>query len=212
MKIFISHSSKDKWAARRISQDIQNLDHEVFIDEKDIKTGESIDGAIKEHLAESDHFLIILSPASIESEWVLLELGGAMALNKKIIPILMYVGANEIPQAISLKLARDINDVEKYYDEIRKTPKKKIARKKIVKKKASVKQQFKAGDKIKVISSEPTDAFRDSGLDIYWVEEMNSFLGQKGKIDRMDEPGIYMLDLDDNKFGWAAEWIIHDRS
>ena len=50
MKIFISHSSKDKWAARRISQDLNGLGAETFLDEKDIKTGESIDESIKKHL------------------------------------------------------------------------------------------------------------------------------------------------------------------
>src|SRR5947209_19311991 len=110
MKIFISHSSKDKWAAREIAKQIGAMGATVFIDEKDIKTGESIDVAIRSHLTDSDHFLLLLSPASVKSEWVLLELGGALALGKTVVPILLYVGANEVPQAINLKLARDIND------------------------------------------------------------------------------------------------------
>src|SRR5687768_14778046 len=109
MKIFISHSSKDKWAARRISEDLMTFGSETFLDEKDIETGQSIDSSIRKHLKTCDDFLIIISPASIKSEWVLIELGGALALEKKVIPILLYVGANEMPNAINLKLARDIN-------------------------------------------------------------------------------------------------------
>ena len=108
MKIFVSHSSKDKWAARRIAAEVESLGAKVFIDEKDIETGQSIDSAIKKHLTEADDFVLLLSPASLKSEWVLLELGGAMALGKNIVPILMYVGANELPKAITLRLARDI--------------------------------------------------------------------------------------------------------
>ena len=37
-------------------------------------------------------------------------------IQQKVIPILLYVGANEIPHAISLKLARDINSIQLYYD------------------------------------------------------------------------------------------------
>ena len=111
MKIFISHSTKDKWAARRITEDLISLGAEIFLDEKDIETGESIDSSIRKHLKDCNDFLIILSPASLKSEWVLIELGGALALEKKVIPILLYVGANEMPNAINLKLARDINQL-----------------------------------------------------------------------------------------------------
>ena len=69
-------------------------------------------------MKDCEDFLIIISPASIKSEWVLIELGGAIALEKNIIPILLYVGVNEIPQIINLKLARDINDVSLYYQEV----------------------------------------------------------------------------------------------
>ncbi len=215
MNIFISHSSKDKWAARRISEDLQQHGHEVFVDEKDIKTGESIDHAIKQHLGESEHFLILLSPASLKSEWVLMELGGAMALGKTIIPILLYVGANEMPQAINLKLARDINDVEKYYDEIsgkpKDPPKSKTAQKNVDKKAAPKGTSFQEGDNVKVISSEPADALRDTGLSIYWHDEMNTFLGQKANVTSVNDEGVVIIDIAKN-YGWAPEWLIHDRS
>ena len=47
MKVFISHSSKDKWAARRISQDLLQMGIESFLDEKDIETGDAIDESIQ---------------------------------------------------------------------------------------------------------------------------------------------------------------------
>ena len=60
MKVFISHSSKDKWAARRIAEDLQSLGVETFLDEKDIRTGQSLDDSIKTHLKDSSDFLILL--------------------------------------------------------------------------------------------------------------------------------------------------------
>src|SRR5437016_2873508 len=120
MKVFISHSSTDKWIARKLSEEITSLKCETFLDEKDIATGESIDSEVHNHLQDCDDFLLLLSPDSLKSHWVLVELGGALALKKRIVIILLHLGANDIPPPISKFLARDINDVEKYYEEIRK--------------------------------------------------------------------------------------------
>lgn len=184
MKVFISHSSKDKWAARRISEDLVALHAETFLDEKDISTGESIDSSIKSNLKDCDDFLILLSPASIKSAWVLIELGGAFALEKKVIPILLYVGANEIPKIINLKLARDINDIGKYYDEIVEkltgTKPETASKARTVKRRKT--QKLKVGDVVKIVSSTPPDHYRDTGLDIYWEDGQEPYLGKTTKI------------------------------
>ena len=213
MKVFISHSSKDKWAARRISQDIEAIGVQTFLDEKDIKTGESLDQSIKKQLNDCDDFLILLSPASIKSEWVLIELGGAMALGKHIVPILLYVGTNEIPHVINLKLARDINDVNTYYDELRTklgatVSKKKVIRKKVAKKKAAA--PLKVGDKVRIVATPPGDEYRDTGLDTYWVDTMNSYLGRSAKVTKVDAPGEgnYTLDIDNGQYAWVSAWLV----
>lgn len=105
-----------------MSRLLETEGHNTFLDEKDIKTGDSIDASIQEHLKDSDHLVILLSPASVTSHWVFIELGGAKALGKRVVPILFHVGANEIPQAISQLLARDINDFDKYIEELRAKP------------------------------------------------------------------------------------------
>jgi hypothetical protein len=217
MKIFISHSSKDKWAARKIAQEIETLKAKTFLDEKDIETGESIDHSIKKHLTDSDHFLLLLSPASVKSEWVLIELGGALALGKIIIPVLLYVGANEIPKAISLKLARDINEIEKYYDELRR--KIGIA---VSKPKPSYKEprkilsepRFKIGDKIKIVPQKPT-TFSSTASRVGWIDSMNSYVGFPASITKVatgpsSEDFVYLLDLDQGNHAWATEWLVPD--
>ena len=118
MKVFISHSAYDKWVARQMSRLLEGAGHTTFLDEKDIKTGDSIDTAIQRHLKDSEHLLILVSPASITSHWVFIELGGAKALGKRVVPILFHVGANEVPAAIAQLLARDINDFDRYVDEL----------------------------------------------------------------------------------------------
>lgn len=69
-KIFISHSSKDKQFARWLSVDLANLGHKPWLDEWQIKVGQSIPSRISEGLQESDVVVVVLSPNSVESGWV----------------------------------------------------------------------------------------------------------------------------------------------
>lgn len=209
MKIFISHSSKDKWAARRISQDLIAIGAETFLDEKDIQTGESIDTSIKDNLKSCDEFLIILSPASIKSEWVLIELGGALALEKNVVPILLYVGANELPKIINLRLARDINVIQTYYDEVKVKitgedistvikPKPKPRRRTISK--------LKKGSIVRIPSKRPKD-YEAERYTIDWEEDMDDFLGQITEITQVDEDGDFNLKIDNEENIWAKTWV-----
>jgi len=211
MKIFISHSSKDKWAARRIQMDIELLGVDTFLDEKNISTGESIDLSIQKHLSECSDFLVILSPASIRSEWVLMELGGAIALKKKIVPILLYVGANEIPHAINLNLARDINEIDYYYSEIAKT----------INKRYSIKSQdlgpvnninsknLRKGSKV-IIPSVPQEDVLASVKSVAWAKGMNVFLSKKAIITETIAKGIVKLNIDNGLWFWSTEWLLKD--
>lgn len=98
MKIFISHSSVDQWVARRISQDLIDLGIDTFLDEKDIETGQSIDDTVTDNLRDCDELVLILSPTALRSHWVLIEVGGAKVLGKRVVPILLGVTPNAIPQ------------------------------------------------------------------------------------------------------------------
>jgi len=210
MKIFVSHSSKDKWAARRIAKDVEELGHTVFLDEKDIATGESITDSIQTHLKESDHLLLLLSPASLTSSWVLVELGGAMALGKKVIPILLYVGANEIPPAINLKLARDINDIGKYYEEIGGYPTPPKAASEATQtppQKARPTPKFDIGAEVVIHTSKPEKVIRQIGPVTNFTPEMEQYLGQKAIVVGVDIDGDLKLDIDDQRFAWATPWL-----
>jgi hypothetical protein len=211
MKIFISHSSKDKWAARRISDELRKSGAETFLDEKDIKTGQSIDSEIKKHLKNCDDFLIIISPASLKSEWVLIELGGAIALEKTIIPILLYVGANEIPQIINLKLARDINEIELYYTEITQRIKTVPANKPHLLKSINTSKKYKKGQRIKIVSNRQPNIYRDN-LTIDWEDDMDAYLGQETTIRAPLFDETYALEIDKGARGhgfiWADEWLV----
>ncbi|HEY1450767.1 MAG TPA: TIR domain-containing protein [Solirubrobacteraceae bacterium] len=117
VKVFISHSSLDQYIARTISAELERRGVETFLDAKDIETGDSLDDSIDGQLESCDELLMLLSPAALSSHWVLLEVGGAKALKKRLIPILIHVGPNDLPPPLAKGLARDLNEIERYFDE-----------------------------------------------------------------------------------------------
>jgi TIR domain len=211
MKIFISHSSHDKWVARQISKLLEKENHTTFLDEKDIKTGDSIDSSIQEHLKESDDILLLLSPASIKSHWVFIELGGAKALGKRVIPILFHVLANEIPNAISQLLARDINELDKYIQElatpsVRSRAKAPIAKKAANKRAPKTMGGFSIGQKVKIIEIEQLTQ-QEREIAPGWLEDMDIYAGRETKIAGFD--GSYLnLEIDAKDWAWSPRWLI----
>jgi hypothetical protein len=100
--VFLSYAAEDSGrAAELISQLAQQPNLQVFTSDK-ISAGEKWQSKIKQALAKSDFFLVLLSPSSVQSKWVQFELGAAWGLNKSIIPI---VTSHEVVNRIPLDLA-----------------------------------------------------------------------------------------------------------
>jgi CxxC motif-containing protein len=90
--VFLSHSSIDKPFIRQLAADLTKENILVWLDEQQIKVGDSINDKISQGLAESDYFVIALSDNSINSEWVKKELNSALideieAKKVKVFPI-----------------------------------------------------------------------------------------------------------------------------
>jgi hypothetical protein len=92
MKVFISHSSQDKNFVRKLKKDLNDNLIDTWLDEDEMFLGDDLIEKLNVGLDDSSHFLIILSPSSVESEWVKLELENALnqiqvSTIEKIIPI-----------------------------------------------------------------------------------------------------------------------------
>ena len=70
MKVFISHSSKNKPEVRRLAKSLRGKGISIWLDEEQIKVGESISKKIQEGLKESKYLCIWVTVDSIESGWV----------------------------------------------------------------------------------------------------------------------------------------------
>lgn len=68
--IFISHSSEDKPFARWLASDLKAVGHKPWLDEWQIRVGESIPKKISMGLKDANFVLVILSENSVKSNWV----------------------------------------------------------------------------------------------------------------------------------------------
>jgi hypothetical protein len=122
--VFISHSEKDRWVARQmaalIGEQGRRYGVETFLDEKDIEGGESISDSIRKNIQECDEFLVLLSRYSIDRPWVLIEIGAAWVLGKRITAIIDKVTPEEMPDIITPYKALDLNSFDQYLQELMK--------------------------------------------------------------------------------------------
>jgi hypothetical protein len=92
LSIFISHSAKDDDFGRKLVQDLRQAfgsDEAVWYDsEGGLYGGESWWSTIVTTLGNCDVFIIVLSPNSMNSKWVMKELDIAIVEGKRVVPIL----------------------------------------------------------------------------------------------------------------------------
>ncbi len=77
-KVFISYSSKDRTFAERLAADFKRHGIDVWYDGWEMKVGDSLTRKIHEGIRESSYLAIVLSPDSVSSRWVRVELEAAI--------------------------------------------------------------------------------------------------------------------------------------
>jgi TIR domain-containing protein len=78
-RVFVSHSSKDKPFVKKLVEELRKRPLNVWVDETELKVGDSIVSKISEGLKETDYLVVVLSKASVSSRWVQEELNAALA-------------------------------------------------------------------------------------------------------------------------------------
>ena len=85
---FLSYAREDQDFARRLAKDLESCDYTLFFDESGIRSGSSWPKSIQSALNSCTCLIIVLSPHSVASEYVLNEVQYARDHGKQIIPIL----------------------------------------------------------------------------------------------------------------------------
>ncbi|MDB5479624.1 MAG: transrane sensor protein [Caulobacteraceae bacterium] len=101
--VFLCHSSADKWLVRRVHDDLATLGASPWLDENQIKVGDSIVAKIDEALQLAPTMIVFLSEISVKSLWTSKEWQSFLArkLSGKTLQILPALVENcEIPSIL----------------------------------------------------------------------------------------------------------------
>jgi hypothetical protein len=109
-QVFISYSRKDINFARRLATDLEEAGFRVWWDISDLKGGDDWVRFIPTAIENSRFFVVLLSPNSIQSEWVAKEYSYALRLRKKVVPAM--IKPCDVPFALNT-----INYVDFVHDE-----------------------------------------------------------------------------------------------
>ncbi len=103
MKVFLSYASKDSSLAGEIASALEIKGFDVWNSQTEILPGDNFAEKISDALEESDAMVVLLSPASLESQNVLWEIDYALgnkSYNRRLIPVL--IGSEENMSAESI--------------------------------------------------------------------------------------------------------------
>lgn len=102
-KVFISHTSASRNWAREFAKALRALKADIWFDEFNIKPGDSIPDLIEAGLRGSDIVVMLIDKESLNSPNFLFELGAALGLDKRIVPI---VAEESTARSLPLPLLR----------------------------------------------------------------------------------------------------------
>ncbi len=120
--VFVSHATADKWIAKTLCEKIEAVGAVTFRDDRDIAGGDDIPEQIRRHIIRSNEMIVLMTPESVDRQWVLLEVGCAWGRrqNARIIAVLCHVDVDNIPNIIRSKKAVQINSFDEYLQELKK--------------------------------------------------------------------------------------------
>ena len=110
--IFLAHSSADKTFTRKIALALRERGVRVWLDEAEIKVGDSLFAKIGSGIADMEYLGVVLSPRSATSEWVKKEV--EIALTKemsggKVVVLPILHKQCDIPSFLRSKLYADFS-------------------------------------------------------------------------------------------------------
>jgi hypothetical protein len=103
-RAFLSYTKRDEDLATRLATDLRARRVDVWFASWELRVGDSLRRRIDEAIEKSAFFVVVLSRASLASEWVQTELDAATAARIRkaglLLPVLVDVDAHEIPPTL----------------------------------------------------------------------------------------------------------------
>ncbi|WP_122302268.1 toll/interleukin-1 receptor domain-containing protein [Pseudomonas amygdali] len=117
MKIFLSHTFKDKPNVKQVAKYLESRGYSVWLDAWEMTAGDSLISKISEGIDSSDKLVVFLSRDSLESSWVEREVNGGIIMeiakekglgSKFVIPVLFE--ACKVPFMLRDKIYANFSD------------------------------------------------------------------------------------------------------
>lgn len=77
-QVFVSHTWSDKEFVRRLGADLKRHNVRIWVDEWEMKVGDSLVEKIERAIGSSGYLIIVLSPEAVASRWVRVELNASL--------------------------------------------------------------------------------------------------------------------------------------
>jgi hypothetical protein len=100
-RVFVSYSYADRPIAERLLTELRKVNVAGWMDASDLAAGEAVSTSIRNALAHSDAIVILLSARSLESNWVQFEIGAALGLGKRLLPVIIGDVEAPLPEYLS---------------------------------------------------------------------------------------------------------------
>ncbi len=100
--VFLSYSSTDRPQAATLAEKLELAGLKLFFAERTLEAGTPFTEEIRKALHDSRETWLLASPASIASTWVATEWGTAWALDRKIVPVLLNLTSESLPDRLRM--------------------------------------------------------------------------------------------------------------
>lgn len=113
MRIFVSHSHRDKPVVERIVLRLEAEGHDVWVDTRELQPGDNLQRKIEEEVKAAEALVVVVSSNSFRSKWVQYEFS-AMALGelskgeRRIIPV--KIDQSDVPSYLADRLYVDLSE------------------------------------------------------------------------------------------------------
>ena len=124
--VFISHTNVDKPFVRRVGADLAALGARVWIDEAELKIGDSLLAKISSAIDEMDFLAVVLSPESVKSSWVQQELEQALSTQlaeRRVKTLPLLYKECDLPGYLRGKLYADFTQAHSYDQSLKRLAK-----------------------------------------------------------------------------------------
>ena len=102
--VFISYAHEDFEWVNKFANELKKNNISVWLDQWQITAGESLRDAIEKGLRESDIIIVVLSSSNVDQPSVFFEMGVALGMRKRIIPIISKeVESTKVPFDLRLR-------------------------------------------------------------------------------------------------------------